>query len=62
MAELTESQKYEIGIAIHKWQRQIEALIKNAKTGDLIGGEINIKATIGINGIVDIKVNGNGDK
>lgn len=57
MAKLTENQKYEIGIAIHKWQKEIEGVIEKAKVGDEVGGQIEIKARIGINEFVEIKVN-----
>lgn len=60
MAELTESQKYELGIAIHKWQKGMEGMVKNGKPGDVVVGELMVQLKVGINEEIEIKTYSNG--
>lgn len=47
MARLTESQKYEVGMEIYKFQKRLENELERAVVGDIVTVEMKIQMKIG---------------
>lgn len=47
MAKLTESQKYEVGMEIYKFQKRLENELEKALVGDILTVEMKIRMRVG---------------